>query len=67
MNIGFIRKLKDLAPKRIVYVSCDPATMARDLKLLKDSYKVLSVMPVDMFPQTSHVETCVILSKRRTE
>ena len=67
MDIGFIGKLKDLAPKRLVYVSCDPATMARDLKLLKDSYKVLSVTPVDMFPQTSHVETCVILSKRRTE
>lgn len=67
MDIGFIRKLIDLAPERIVYVSCDPATMARDLKLLKDSYKIMSVTPVDMFPQTSHVETCVILSKRRTE
>lgn len=64
MDIGFIRKLADLAPKRIIYVSCDPATMARDLKLLKDSYKVLSVTPVDMFPQTSHVETVCLLSKK---
>ena len=64
MNIGFIRKLKDLAPIRIVYVSCDPATMARDLKLLNDSEMIMSVTPVDMFPQTSHVETVCLLSKK---
>ena len=64
MDIGFIRKLTDLAPKRIIYVSCDPATMARDLKLLKDSYMIMSVTPVDMFPQTSHVETVCLLSKK---
>ena len=51
-------------PKRIVYVSCNPATQARDLSLLDATYKVEAVQPVDMFPHTHHVENVVLLIKR---
>ena len=51
-------------PKRIVYVSCNPATFARDTKILKlEGYEVKEVQPVDMFPQTMHVETVALMTK----
>ena len=52
------------APERIVYVSCNPATQARDLALLNGQYRVVAVQPVDMFPHTHHVENVVKLVKR---
>ena len=52
------------APQRIVYVSCNPATQARDLQALDAHYKVVAVQPVDMFPQTHHVENVVLLKRR---
>ena len=58
----FLTSLKKLLPKRVVYVSCDPATLARDVKFLSDKYEVKSVTPVDMFPHTFHVETVVSLT-----
>ncbi len=56
--------LLQAAPKRIVYVSCNPATQARDIKILSAAYAVTAVQPVDMFPHTMHVENVVCLEKR---
>ena len=60
-TIGNILKI---SPKSIVYVSCDPITLARDLNILKDVYDIISVTPVDMFPNTYHVESVSILKLR---
>jgi 23S rRNA (uracil1939-C5)-methyltransferase len=60
---SLLEKLKTLCPEKIVYISCDPATLARDLKILSEKYAVETVQPFDMFPQTSHVETVVLLKR----
>ena len=59
MHGAVVERLIQLAPKSIVYISCNPATQARDVALLSDHYRIKSVHPVDMFPHTHHVE-CVI-------
>lgn len=66
MHPDVINVIIGASPKRIVYVSCNPATQARDLQLLDTHYKVLAVQPVDMFPHTPHVENVVLLEKRET-
>ena len=64
MHPDVIKVILNAAPQRIVYVSCNPATQARDLQLMDDYYKVGAVQPVDMFPHTPHVENVVLLEKR---
>jgi tRNA/tmRNA/rRNA uracil-C5-methylase (TrmA/RlmC/RlmD family) len=60
-----IRTIVEMAPSRVVYVSCDPATLARDLKLFDElGYTTETVTPVDMFPRPAHVETVVRLSRK---
>ena len=61
MHEDVTKKILEIEPRRIVYVSCNPATQARDLQLLDAKYKVIKVQPVDMFPQTHHVENVVLL------
>jgi len=64
MHEDVINVILGAAPRRIVYVSCNPATQARDLSLLDGAYKVMAVQPVDMFPHTQHVENVVLLDRR---
>lgn len=60
----FLEQLVNFFPKRIIYVSCDPATQARDLKFLVNSgYKVLEIQPFDLFPQTRHIESVATLER----
>jgi 23S rRNA (uracil1939-C5)-methyltransferase len=64
MQREVVRLLLDMGPDRIVYVSCNPTTLARDLGMMMDHYRILEVQPVDMFPHTYHVETVVKLAKK---
>ena len=64
MHADVVAQLLNLGAERIVYVSCNSATQARDLALLDSKYKVIKVQAVDMFPQTHHVENVVLLEKR---
>lgn len=64
MHPDVVQTILNAAPKRIVYVSCNSATQARDLQLLDVAYKVCAVQPVDMFPHTHHVENIVLLEMK---
>lgn len=64
MHKDVVQQILNIAPKKIVYVSCNSATQARDLEIMNKLYKVTKVQPVDMFPQTHHVENVVLLEKR---
>ncbi len=64
MHPEVIKSILDAAPRRIVYVSCNPATQARDIQLLNADYRVAVVQPVDMFPHTQHVENVALLLRR---
>ncbi|MDA7694643.1 23S rRNA (uracil(1939)-C(5))-methyltransferase RlmD [Flavobacteriaceae bacterium] len=67
MHADVVQQLIKLAPKRIVYISCNSATQARDLNLMKSHYEVLKSQAVDMFPQTHHVENVVLLELKTTD
>ena len=63
MHQKVVEQILKLAPEKIVYVSCNSATQARDLALMKEQYKLVKILPVDMFPQTHHVENIALLVK----
>jgi len=60
----FLRQLSEFGPRRIVYVSCDPATQIRDLEVLQSDYSITCIQPFDLFPQTRHLE-CVVTLERK--
>lgn len=64
MHEDVVRVILNAAPTKIVYVSCNPATQARDLAMMVDKYEIKDIQPVDMFPQTAHVENVVLLVKK---
>lgn len=64
MHAKVVSQILSMTPEKIVYVSCNPATQARDVALLHDKYDIVKVQPVDMFPQTHHVENVILLHKR---
>lgn len=63
MHPDVVAQILKIMPKRIVYVSCNPATQARDIALLSSAYQVIATQPVDMFPHTQHVENVCMLEK----
>ena len=63
LDVGVVRKIEQLGAPKICYVSCDPATLARDLKMLAKEYKIIEVTPADLFPNASHIETIVLMEK----
>ncbi|MBD1262992.1 23S rRNA (uracil(1939)-C(5))-methyltransferase RlmD [Maribacter polysiphoniae] len=63
MHKDVVQQILNIAPPKVVYVSCNSATQARDLEMMKHQYTVTKVQPVDMFPQTHHVENVVLLEK----
>lgn len=60
----FIQSVFRIKPKKVIYISCDPVTLARDLNIFKKEYVIKKVIPVDMFPYSSHVETVVLLQRK---
>ena len=65
-DLSLLKTIIELQIQKLVYVSCDPATLARDLKtLVNGGYEISSITPVDMFPQTTHVETVVALTYKK--
>jgi 23S rRNA (uracil1939-C5)-methyltransferase len=67
MHKHVVAQLLKIAPKRIVYISCNSATQARDLEVMKESYNLIKSRAVDMFPQTHHVENVVLLQSKTTD
>ena len=62
MHEKLVNKILEMAAPKVVYVSCNTATQARDLALLKEKYNVVKVQPVDMFPHTHHIESVALLT-----
>jgi 23S rRNA (uracil1939-C5)-methyltransferase len=67
MEEAVIRVILEVLPNKIVYVSCNPSTQARDLALMQEHYEIIKSQAVDMFPQTAHVENVVLLQKKQKD
>ena len=67
MHPDVVKTILDAAPERIVYVSCNPASQARDLQMMSADYEIVAVQPVDMFPHTQHVENVCKLIRKPNE
>lgn len=65
MHEDVVRVILNAAPEKVVYVSCNPATQARDLAMMQNDYDIVNVQPVDMFPQTAHVENVALLQRKK--
>lgn len=64
MHEKVVQMLLEMAPRKIVYISCNPSTQARDIAMMADQYKITRVQPVDMFPHTHHLENVVLMEKK---
>jgi 23S rRNA (uracil1939-C5)-methyltransferase len=64
MHPQVVQNILQISPEKIVYVSCNSATQARDLELMKEAYDIIQIQPVDMFPQTYHVENVVLMQRK---
>jgi len=64
MHKDVVAQVLKIHPEKIVYVSCNPSTLARDLEMLYPTYDILEVQPVDMFPHTYHIESVALLVKK---
>ena len=64
MHEDVVKVILNAEPQRLVYVSCNPATQARDIAMLDEKYRVVEIQPVDMFPHTHHVENVALLEKK---
>ena len=65
MHEDVVKVILNAEPQRLVYVSCNPATQARDVAMLDEKYRVVEIQPVDMFPHTHHVENVALLEKKQ--
>ncbi len=66
MHEKVVRKIMNISPDKIIYISCNPATQARDMSILKSKYHIVRIQPIDMFPQTHHVENVVLMVRNKT-
>lgn len=64
MHEDVVKRILEMEPQRIVYVSCNPATQARDLALMQEKYETVAVQPIDMFPHTHHIENMALIEKK---
>ena len=67
LDVNTINNILAVEPKKVVYISCNPATMTRDLNMLEDKYEIKEIQPVDMFPFTKHIENISILKLKKIE